>query len=144
MARRQRAGDCHGILDGKCLNDAIGDTSQIGTVRNVLNYCYEKLAERNVNQSDPKVGHVTAVELRGLAYLHWLPRMMFRTSYKNIMAVRSVSWWQLLPTIYRIAIFDFDWAYLDTDPEDLFRTIRNDVESIVNDLENLMKEQLST
>ena len=129
------------FLDGKHLNDAISDASQIGSVRRVLIYCYEKLAERNVNQSDPKVGHVTAVELRGWAYLHWLPRIMFRTSYKNIMAVKSVSWWQFLPTLYRIAIVDFDWAYLDNDPEDLHRTIRNDVESIANDLEKLMKEQ---
>ena len=129
------------FLDGKPLTDAIGDPSQIGHFSNALDYCYERLAELGVCQADPKAGNVMVVELRGLSYLRWLPRMMIQDSFKNILAIRSASMLQLLPIINRIVIIDFDWAYLDDDLADVRNTNRNDAKNIVKQLQRSMAKE---
>ena len=129
------------FLDGKMLVDPIFDSLQIGHLRNVLSYCYESLTQLGVCQSNPKLGNVMVVELRGWSYMRRLPQMIFWSTFQNFMAVPPRARWQLLPIIYRIVIIDFDWAQLDYEPDYLRNTNRNDAISIVKQLERWRRQR---
>lgn len=77
------------LLPGHDLSKAVIDREYVPHIRKALEHCYRELAQRGVCQSDPKPTNVMLVELTGLAYLSWLPRMIFNGSSCNVARTKS-------------------------------------------------------